>query len=136
MEHLIRLRKLNKLTQAELGEKINIDGNAISRYKRGIIKPSIEVLRKLATFFNTPVDELLNGPQKNELKIEFVWEVSDTDILKLESNSFGFGFRGSEVLLWEAMPDEEDEEAVAREIAKQIRIARIGKAAMEKARKE
>jgi hypothetical protein len=32
------------------------------------------------------------------------------------------------------MPDEEDEETVAREIAKQIRIARIGKAAMEKAR--
>jgi transcriptional regulator with XRE-family HTH domain len=134
---LIKLfRKKNKLTQNQLANLCNVSLKTVCRWETGEREPRASDIKKLCEVLGVSEAELLNGPTKNELKIEFVWEVSDMDILKLESNSFGFGFRGSEVLLWGAMPDEEDEETVAREIAKQIRIARIGKAAMEKARKE
>jgi transcriptional regulator with XRE-family HTH domain len=69
MKRLICLRLERRLTQSALGEKIGVDGNTISRYERNVIKPSLEMLQKLAYFFNVPVDELLNGPTVEEFRV-------------------------------------------------------------------
>jgi transcriptional regulator with XRE-family HTH domain len=69
MEYLISLRKKNRLTQAELGEKTGIDGNTISRYERNAIKPSIDALQRLSDYFKVSVDELLNGPREEGYKV-------------------------------------------------------------------
>ena len=80
MKNLVKLRTLKGLTQSELGEKIDCDGNTISRYERGIIKPSIETAQKLASFFGVTVDELLNGEAKGEIEIRIVIRESDDEV--------------------------------------------------------
>jgi transcriptional regulator with XRE-family HTH domain len=57
------------LTQAQLGEVVEVDGNTISRYERGAIKPSIETLQHFADFFGVPVDEILNGPAEDSFTV-------------------------------------------------------------------
>ena len=55
------LRKEKKLTQKELGEKLNITDKAISKWERGLSFPDITMLNSLASFFEIDVSELLNG---------------------------------------------------------------------------
>jgi hypothetical protein len=95
--------------------------------------PPIEIQRQICERYGCTLDELLNGPAKNELKIEFVWEVEDMDVANIESNKFNYGFRGNDVLLWGALSDDEDDETVAHKILKHIRAARIGKRATNEA---
>jgi transcriptional regulator with XRE-family HTH domain len=62
MNGLFKLRKQKGLSQMDLALAIGVDNNSISRYERGIVKPTIEMAQKFAAFFNVSVDELLNGP--------------------------------------------------------------------------
>ena len=70
------LRKEKKLTQKELGEKLNITDKAISKWERGLSFPDIAMLNSLASFFEIDVSELLNGEKgiKKEVDIEKVIE--------------------------------------------------------------
>lgn len=70
------LRKEKKLTQKELGEKLNITDKAISKWERGLSFPDIAMLNSLASFFEIDVSELLNGEKgiKEEVDIEKVIE--------------------------------------------------------------
>jgi transcriptional regulator with XRE-family HTH domain len=64
--NLIYLRKKNNLTQNDLAAKINYSDNAISRWERGEVTPSIEILEKLAHFYGIKVQDLLDENfQKN-----------------------------------------------------------------------
>lgn len=58
-KNLVYLRKKNNLTQLELAEKINYSDNAISRWERGEVTPSIEILEILANFYKVSVKDLL-----------------------------------------------------------------------------
>lgn len=51
-ENLIRLRKLNNLTQKELSLIIGISKSSISKYERGELFPTKEQSIKLASYFN------------------------------------------------------------------------------------
>ena len=53
------LRKEKGLSQDELAEKINCNGREISRWENNRITPSIEVLEKIARFFNISLDYLV-----------------------------------------------------------------------------
>ena len=70
------LRKEKKLTQKELGEKLNITDKAISKWERGLSFPDITMLNSLANFFEIDVSELLNGEKgiKKEIDKEKVIE--------------------------------------------------------------
>lgn len=57
--NLIFLRKKNNLTQIELADKINYSDNAVSRWERGDVTPSIEILELLADFYQVEVKDLL-----------------------------------------------------------------------------
>lgn len=58
-ENIIQLRKQNKLTQAELAERLNYSDKAISKWERGESIPDVEVLKKVAEMFGVTVDYLL-----------------------------------------------------------------------------
>jgi transcriptional regulator with XRE-family HTH domain len=79
MKRLAQLRIKRGLTQSELGKAINLDGNSISRYERGIVKASIEIAERFAAHFNVPVDELLNGPTPTESEIRVIAKNSDEE---------------------------------------------------------
>jgi transcriptional regulator with XRE-family HTH domain len=95
--NIAKLRKKLGYTQAKLAELSETESNTISRYETGKLTPSAPMLGKIAKALGTTVDILLNGPVVNELRINFVWEVEDMDILNIGSNEFNFGFRGDDV---------------------------------------
>lgn len=51
-ENLIRLRKLNNLTQKDLSLAIKIGKSNISKYERGVLFPTKETSIELARFFD------------------------------------------------------------------------------------
>ena len=59
--NLIYLRKKNNFTQQELASKINYSDNAISRWERGEVIPTIETLEILSTFYGINVQDLLDA---------------------------------------------------------------------------
>ena len=76
---IAKLRKENNLTQKELGEKLNITDNSVSKWERGINAPDISQLERISNIFHITTSELLKGERsfqkyENE-KIERVLEV-------------------------------------------------------------
>lgn len=59
-QRLKELRKKEGLTQAQLANKLNIGTSTIGMYESNIRKPSYNVLKKIASFFNVSVDYLIN----------------------------------------------------------------------------
>lgn len=55
--NLIRFRKVAKLTQAELAEKLNYSDKAISKWERGDGIPDVMVLRQLSDIYNISLDD-------------------------------------------------------------------------------
>lgn len=58
-ERLIEQRKLNKLTQRQLAEYLQITQPSYIRYENGSAEPSLETLVKIADYFDVSVDYLL-----------------------------------------------------------------------------
>ncbi|WP_295281983.1 helix-turn-helix transcriptional regulator [Veillonella sp.] len=55
------LRKGKQLTQAQLGNLLNLENSTISSYERNKIMPSSDVLLKIAKYFNVSVDYLIGN---------------------------------------------------------------------------
>ena len=58
-DNMMLLRKKKKLSQSALGKIIGTSGDVIGRYERGDIKPSIEVVAKIADALEVSVDYLI-----------------------------------------------------------------------------
>ena len=59
-EKLKELRKQHYLTQADLAKELNLGTSTIGMYENNIRKPSYEVLKKIANYFNVTVDFLID----------------------------------------------------------------------------
>ena len=57
------LRKEKKVTQEELAEYLHISSQAVSKWETGASSPDIDLLPKLAIFFGTSLDMLLDFDQ-------------------------------------------------------------------------
>lgn len=66
-EFIKKLRKENKLTQAEFADKYGITYQAVSNWEHGKNLPDIALLKQIADDFNVSIDELL-GSEKKSLK--------------------------------------------------------------------
>lgn len=58
-ERLTLIRKKKKLSQAEIGKLLGIDGDAYGRYERNEVKPSIEMAAKIAETLQISLDFLV-----------------------------------------------------------------------------
>ena len=58
------LRKVKGLTQNQLGERLNISFQAVSKWERGETLPDVGILLDLAKVLETTVDHILNGGQR------------------------------------------------------------------------
>ena len=58
---LADLRKEQKLTQAELGEKLGVTNKTISRWETGSYMPPVEMLEELSRMYDLTINELLSG---------------------------------------------------------------------------
>ena len=68
---LAKLRKSADMTQSELGDRLNLTRQAISRYECGDSFPDISILTELSKIFGIPLELLINSgdPTKGEADI-------------------------------------------------------------------
>ena len=65
-------RKVSKITQDELAEKLGVNRATISKYESGVISPSVSQLHKIAKILQTPIYNLLESEAE-----ESYWEGFD-----------------------------------------------------------
>ena len=58
-KNLSELRKRNRLTQAELAEKLNYSDKAVSKWEKGESLPGVEVLYKLSKLYGVSLDYIV-----------------------------------------------------------------------------
>jgi transcriptional regulator with XRE-family HTH domain len=63
-DKLKKLRKEKNLTQAELSKLLGLSKNYIAKVESGV-KPSMETFRKLADFFEVPIEYLVSENEDN-----------------------------------------------------------------------
>ncbi|MFC2146362.1 helix-turn-helix domain-containing protein [Acidobacteriota bacterium] len=76
---LKEIRQRLKMTQAQLGEKLRINGSAVAKHENGITFPTGKMLNILASQYNVSMDYLLCG--RGTLFYEDI-DNSDTNRLK------------------------------------------------------
>lgn len=60
-ERLTLVRKRKKLSQSDVGKKIGINGDAIGRYERNEVRPTIEMATKIAQALEVSLDYLVGN---------------------------------------------------------------------------
>ncbi|MBE5734052.1 MAG: helix-turn-helix transcriptional regulator [Clostridiales bacterium] len=62
---IAELRKSINLTQAELGAKLNVTAQAVSKWENGLSEPDIDSIKKLCELFSVSVDQFLDFSKKD-----------------------------------------------------------------------
>ena len=63
---IAELRTANKMTQAQLGEQLNVTSQAVSKWEKGLSEPDIESIRKICEIFHITFDEFFGAEPKDE----------------------------------------------------------------------
>jgi len=63
-KYIQELRKRKSITQSQLGERLSISYQAVSKWERGESLPDTVLLVDLAIILETTVDNILNGGEK------------------------------------------------------------------------
>ena len=64
-QNLLRLRKENNLTQAELAKRINYSDKAISRWEAGEVVPDLETIYALSEVFDVPISQITESHEED-----------------------------------------------------------------------
>lgn len=128
-KRLRSLRLSHKLTQEELGKKINVTKVSVSGYENGNRVPDMETLQKIAEVFDVQVDYLLGrtddpSPPKKSKPYYALTEKDERDIARdlermmsdLESNE-AMAFYGEPM-------DEETRELIRLSLEHSMRLAK------------
>lgn len=86
-QQITNLRKKNSLSQSDLGKMIGTSGDIIGRYERDEVKPSIDVVIKIADNLNVSIDFLV-GKTDIELDNQTIKRIEEISKLPKESKSF------------------------------------------------
>lgn len=86
---LLNLRKKNKLTQAELAEKLNYSDKAISKWEKGESLPAVEVFYKISKLYGVSLDYIIGDetvepqPIKNDARKRIYLSITQLSILAI-----------------------------------------------------
>ncbi|MDK2807654.1 MAG: hypothetical protein PWP24_387 [Clostridiales bacterium] len=58
-KNLERIRKGKKISQAKLGEMLGLTQQMVSSYEKDLSSPNVDVLIKIADYFNVSIDSLV-----------------------------------------------------------------------------
>jgi transcriptional regulator with XRE-family HTH domain len=86
-DNMMLLRKKKGFSQAELGKQIGTSGDVIGRYERGDIKPSIDVVEKIADSLDVSIDFLI-GKTSVTLDKQAIKRLEDISNLPDKNKSF------------------------------------------------
>lgn len=83
MENLRLARKAKHLTQEDLGKLVNVQKSAISKYEKGYIQPSHEILIKLSHALDVSTDYLIgNDRNANTVSDKNDFTLIEKDLIK------------------------------------------------------
>lgn len=82
-QHIASLRKSKSLSQSELGKRVGTSGDIIGRYERDEVKPSIEVIVRIADSLEVSIDYLV-GKTDFELDKDTLKRIQDVSTLPVE----------------------------------------------------
>lgn len=118
-DRLKKLRLEKKLTQEELGKRINVTKVSISGYENGNRTPDTETLQKLADFFNVTTDYLLgrtdnpNSPKNDDIPEEL--KDPELGLFFKELKEASEERREQLLKIWEILKSEGDRKASDRQ---------------------
>ena len=70
-EKLSALRKKGGLTQTQLGEKLNLSAQAVSKWENNLAEPDITTIKKLAIIYGVSIGDIVNcGGEEEKLDAE------------------------------------------------------------------
>lgn len=81
-KNIARLRKEKGMTQAELGERLGVSNQAISKWEQEMTMPDVMILPDIAKIFNVPIENLYFYDAKVE-------EITDKISNKIVKNNDG-----------------------------------------------
>lgn len=77
------LRLYNKMTQAQLAQKLGLTKSVISAYENGLRLPSYDILIHIAKIFKVTTDYLLNVETPNNIDLSGLSPAEKDALLKL-----------------------------------------------------
>lgn len=80
-QRIAQLRKNANLTQAQLGEKLNVSAQAVSKWEHSQSEPDLTTIRKMCALFGISTDEFF--------EIEKQGENGDTKALTVSQDTYG-----------------------------------------------
>jgi len=69
-DNLIHLRKLNRMTQEDVAEKVGVTRQAIAKWESGETVPDLDKCRLLADVFGVSLDDLANYKAEENLGLD------------------------------------------------------------------
>lgn len=88
-ERLTLVRKQLKLSQANVGKIIGINGDAYGRYERGEVKPTIEMAVKIANALGVSLDYLV-GKIDQPLDNQMIKRINDLSMMPEKDKEHAF----------------------------------------------
>ena len=80
-------RELNKMTQKDIAEILEVEPGTISKYESEMIEPNIESIKRLAETFNITVDELIKDEEK--------FDINKINVLEILREQKEMGLKGN-----------------------------------------
>jgi transcriptional regulator with XRE-family HTH domain len=85
-EKITKLRKEKKLSQIDIAKAVGVSRDAISKYERGDIVPSVENAKKIADILGVSLDYLVSPEEKLDvvdntmlLRVKEIQKLADND---------------------------------------------------------
>ncbi|MBP3344690.1 MAG: helix-turn-helix transcriptional regulator [Clostridia bacterium] len=69
-ERIKNLRMSFNLTQPEFAKRLKISKQCVSNWENGYIQPSVDMVMRIADFFNVSTDFLLGRDNKNTIDVD------------------------------------------------------------------
>lgn len=77
---IIRLRKIHRLTQSQLAEKLNVSDKVISNWECGETTPGLNDITTLKNYFNVSLDFLVDGKETREDAQSLIPQITDAEL--------------------------------------------------------
>ena len=69
-ENIVRLRKLNQMTQEDIAEAVGVSRQAVAKWESGETIPDIEKCKLLAELFGVSLDDLANYEPEDNMGLD------------------------------------------------------------------
>ena len=69
-ENIVRLRKINQMTQEDIAEAVGVSRQAVAKWESGETIPDLEKCRLLAELFGVSLDDLANYEPEDNMGLD------------------------------------------------------------------